>query len=130
LYGQIAEKDGQIATLQGQIEELESLIGPVSPGSWHLIASFGGMDDSTTDYFYCRDGDYRLNWTCFASVPEFQFNVTLFQEDDLEPIDTFSLLSEQGNTLLRNLNEGRYFFEITVNQVDQWSLTVETRIAN
>jgi hypothetical protein len=129
LYGEIIEKDAQIASLQGQIEDLESLIGPVIPGSWHLITSFGGMDDSTTDYFYCRGGDLRLNWTCFSSVPEFHFNVTLFVEGDLEPIDDFSLFSDQGYKLLRDLNEGRYFFVITVNQVDQWSLTVETWIS-
>jgi hypothetical protein len=126
LYGQIVEKDAQIASLHGQIEELESMIGPIIPGSWHLITSFGGMDEVTTDSFYCRRGDLRLNWTCFSSVTEFQFNVTLFQEDYLEPIEEFSFLSDQGNSVLRNVDEGRYFCMISVNQVDQWSLTVET----
>ena len=130
LYGQIIEKDAQIASLQGQIEEYESLIGPVIPGNWHLIASFGGMDDATTDYFYCRSGDLRLNWTSYSSIPEFQFNITLFQEGNTEPIDYFSLLSDQGHTLLRDIDEGRYFFMITVDQVDQWGLTVETWITN
>jgi hypothetical protein len=125
---ELAQRDYQIRLLQEQIEELESLLGLTRKGTWNMVTSFGGASDLTTDYFFVAGTDLRVNWTCFSSNGSAIFAFYVYREGHSESVGAFTNLQEHGTTFLRDVEKANYYIHITVNQADQWSMTVETWI--
>jgi hypothetical protein len=125
---ELAQRDHQIQQLQEQIEELESLLGLTRKGTWNLVTSFGGSSDLTTDYFFVAGTDLRMNWTCFSSNESAIFAFYVYREGHSESVGAFTDLQDRGTTFLRDVEQANYYIHITIDQVDQWSMTIETWI--
>lgn len=130
LQNQISEKDSQIQTLQQQVSELETLIGPIRKGDWNLVATFDGSSEVITDYFYVMGTDLRINWTWVSSYEQYAyFSTSIYKEGETFSTKSFLDLQDQGTTFVHNLETGNYYLKIGEANLDYWSVTVETWIA-
>ena len=116
--------------LENQILELENDLGAVKEGEWNLVDSFGGSSETVSDYFFVSGNELRLTWTAYNGLDEsLSFNIELFKEDETEPFNSLSDLDEQGSVLIPNIEKGNYYLTTSAENVDQWSITLETWIA-
>lgn len=126
---QLNQKDNQIQSLQDQIDETALFLGPISKGTWSLVESFGGDSELTTEYFYVSGIHLRMNWTSFSGEGEpMVLNFSICKEEQSEYVASFSNLETQGTTFLLNVEKTNYYLQILVENIDQWTLTVETWI--
>jgi hypothetical protein len=130
LQNQLDQKTQQITKLENQIVELENDLGNVKEGEWNLIDSFGGSSGTISDYFFVSGNELRLTWTAYNGLDEsVSFNIEIFKEGQTEPLDSLLNLDDQGSTLIPNIEKGNYYLTTSGENVDQWSITIETWIA-
>lgn len=129
MQDQLTQKNGQIQTLQNQIVDLENDLGAVKKGEWNVVESFGGSSGFTTEYFYVAGTELRINWVAYTGVDaSIVFGVSVYKEGQSEAYETFTNLEDQGTVFLQNLEKGNYYLDVTEDNADQWSITVETWI--
>jgi hypothetical protein len=129
MQNQLTQKDEQIETLQNQIMGLENDLGPVKKGAWNIVESFGGSSGFATDYLYVAGTELRITWVAYTGVDEpISFSVAVYKEGQSEPLESFTNLQDQGTVLLQNIEKGNYYLDVSENNADQWSITVETWI--
>jgi hypothetical protein len=129
MQNQLAQKNDQIQTLQDQIVGLENDLGTVKKGAWNVVDSFGGSSGLATDYFYVAGTELRITWVAYTGVDaSIFFTIDVYEEGHSEPLGSFTYLQDQGTVFLQNVEKGNYYLDISENNVDQWSVTVETWI--
>ena len=129
MENQIAHKNEQLQTLQDQITLLENDLGSAKKGAWNVVTSFGGASEFNSDYFYVSGTELRINWVTYTSTDQpVVFNMFLYTEGNSEPLESFTNLHEQGTVFIQNIEKGNYYLDISENNADQWSITVETWI--
>jgi hypothetical protein len=129
MQNQLAQKDEQIQTLEDQIAGLESDLGTVRKGAWNVVESFGGSSGSITEYFYVAGTELRINWIAYTGVEaSVVFGISVYKEGQSEACETFANLEDQGTVFLQNLEKGNYYLDVSEENADQWSITVETWI--
>jgi hypothetical protein len=66
----------------------------------------------------------------YNSVDEhISFSVAVYKEGQSGSVESFTNLQNQGTLLLQCVEKDNYYLEISENNADQWSITVETWIA-
>ena len=129
MQDQLAQKNEQIQTLQDQIADLENDLGTVKKGAWNVVESFGGSSGFTTEYFYVAGTELRINWVAYTGVDaSIVFAISVYKEGQSEAYETFTNLEDQGTVFLQNLEKGNYYLDVSEDNADQWSITVETWI--
>jgi hypothetical protein len=129
MQNQLAQKDAQIQTLENHIGELESDLGTVKKGEWNVVESFGDCSGLTTDYFYVAGTELRITWIAYTGVDaSIVFSVRVYKEGQSEPLEAFIHLENEGTVFLQNIEKGNYYLDISSDNADQWSITVETWI--
>lgn len=129
MQNQLTQKNDQIQTLQDQITVLENDLGTVKKGAWNVVESFGGSSGFATDYFYVAGTEIRINWVAYSSIDQsIFFSIDVYKEGQSEPLKSFTNLQDQGTVLIQNVEKGNYYLDISENNADQWSITVETWI--
>jgi hypothetical protein len=129
MQDQLAQKNEQIQTLQDQIAGLESDLGTVKKGAWNVVESFGGSSGFTTEYFYVAGTELRINWVAYTGVDaSIVFGISVYREGQGEAYEVFADLEDQGTVFLQNLEKGNYYLDVSEENADQWSITVETWI--
>lgn len=129
MQNQLTQKDKEIQTLQNQISGLENDLGTVKKGEWNLVESFGGSSGFATDYFYVAGTELRITWVAYSGVDaSISFAVAVYKEGQSEPLDSFMNLQDQGTVFLQSVEKGNYYLDISEDNADQWSITVETWI--
>ena len=129
MENQIAHKNEQLQTLQEQITLLENDLGSAKKGAWNVVTSFGGASGFTSDYFYVSGTELRINWVTYTSTDQpVVFNMFLYTEGNSELLESFTNLQEQGTVFIQNIEKGNYYLDVSENNADQWSITVETWI--
>jgi hypothetical protein len=129
MQNQLAQKDAQIQTLEDQIGGLESDLGTVKKESWNVVESFGDCSGLTTDYFYVAGTELRITWIAYTGVDaSIVFSVRVYTEGQSEPLEVFTNLENEGTVFLQNIEKGNYYLDISSDNADQWSITVETWI--
>ena len=127
---QLDQKDKQIGLLETQIDELENDLGAVKKGEWNVVDSFGGSSGIVTDYFFVSGNELRITWVAYNGLDEsISFEIEVFKKGQNQPIDSFAGLNDQGSVLLQSIEKGNYYLNISEENADQWSITVETWIA-
>jgi hypothetical protein len=130
MQNQLTQKNDQIQTLQDQITGLENDLGTVKKGAWNVVESFGGSSGFTTDYFYVAGTELRMNWVAYTGVDaSISFSIAVYKEGQSEPLAAFTNLQDQGTVFLQSIEKGNYYLDVSENNADQWSITVETWIA-
>ena len=70
-----------------------------------------------------------MTWVAYTGVDEtISFSVVVYKEGQSEPLESFTNLQDQGTVILQNIEKGNYYLDISENNADQWSITVETWI--
>jgi hypothetical protein len=129
MQDQLAQRNEQIQTLEDQIAGLESDLGTVKKGAWNVVESFGGSSGFTTEYFYVAGTELRINWITYTGVDaSIVFGISVYKEGQSEAYETFTNLEDQGTVFLQNLEKGNYYLDVSEDNADQWSITVETWI--
>jgi hypothetical protein len=129
MQDQLAQRNEQIQTLEDQIAGLEGDLGTVKKGTWNVVESFGGSSGSTTEYFYVAGTELRINWVAYTGVEaSIVFGISVYKEGQSEAYETFTNLEDQGTVFLQNLEKGNYYLDVSADNADQWSITVETWI--
>jgi hypothetical protein len=129
IQDQLAQKNEQIQTLQDQIADLENDLGTVKKGAWNVVESFGGSSGFTTEYFYVAGTELRINLVAYTGVDaSIVFGISVYKEGQSEAYETFTNLEDQGTVFLQNLEKGNYYLDVSEDNADQWSITVETWI--
>ena len=130
MQNQLIKKNEQIELLENQIENLENDLGIVKKGEWNVVDSFGGSSGITSDYFYVSGTELRITWVAYNGLDEsIYFEIDVFEEGKNEPLKSFTDLQVEGSVLLPRIEKGNYCLNISEENVDQWSVTVETWIA-
>ena len=94
-----------------------------------MVESFGGSSGFVTDYFYVAGTELRITWVAYTGVDEpISFSVAIYTKGQSEPLESFTNLQDQGTVLLQNVEKGNYYLDISENNADQWSITLETWI--
>lgn len=129
MQNQLAQKDEQIQTLQDQIAGLESDLGTVKKGAWNIVDSFGGSSGFTTEYFYVAGTELRITWIAYTGMEaSIVFSIYVYEEGQSEPLEAFTNLQDEGTVFLQNLEKSNYYLDVSSDNADQWSITVETWI--
>ncbi|MGD9131790.1 MAG: hypothetical protein PVH73_09500 [Candidatus Bathyarchaeota archaeon] len=129
MHDQLAQRNEQIQMLEDQIAGLESDLGTVKKGAWNMVESFGGSSGFTTEYFYVAGTELRINWVAYTGVEaSIVFGISVYKEGQSEAYETFTNLEDQGTVFLQNLEKGNYYLDVSEDNADQWSITVETWI--
>jgi hypothetical protein len=129
MQDQLAQKNEQIQTLQNQIVDLETDLGTVKKGEWNVVESFGGSSGFTTEYFYVAGTELRINWVAYTGIEaSIDFSISVYKEGQSEAYEAFTNLDDQGTVFLQNLEKGNYCLDVSEDNADQWSVTVETWI--
>ena len=130
IQNQLNQKNEQIEMLENQIGVLENDLGTIKKGEWNVVDSFGGSSGIATDYFYVAGTELRITWVAYNGFNEsIYFEIDVFKEGQNEPFTSYSDLNDQGSVLLQSIEKGNYYLNISEENVDQWSITVETWIA-
>jgi hypothetical protein len=129
MQDQLAQKDERIQMLQDQIAGLETDLGTVKKGAWNIVDSFGGSSGFTTEYFYVAGTELRITWIAYTGVEaSIVFSIYVYAEGQSEPLEAFTNLQDEGTVFLQNLEKGNYYLDVSSDNADQWSITVETWI--
>jgi len=129
MQNQLAQKNEQIQTLENQIAGLEGDLGTVKKGAWNIVESFGGSSGFTTDYFYVAGSELQINWIAYTGVEaSIVFSIYVYKEGQSEPLEAFTNLQDEGTVFLQNIEKGNYHLDVSADNADQWTITVETWI--